>query len=104
MNSQAAIQDDASIKKPVFHAIYKTENIKIFSIAFEKGALLQEHHAPAPALLTCLKGKVAYIAEDNTKVLSENEKVNISPTEVHAVKAVETSLCMLIIDFQCAVD
>lgn len=104
MNSPTAMQPEINKKKPLFHAIYKTGNMKVFSIAFEKGAHLQEHRAPAPAILTCLKGKVAYMTESNTKVLSENEKVNISPTEVHAVKAIETSLCVLIVDFQRSID
>jgi|GEM_PF-1324043 len=99
MKLQTLAYPEKGAKKPVFHLIKKTENYKVFSISFEEGAFLKNHRAPVPATLTCLKGKVAYITEKGKKILLKNEQVDISPSEIHAVKALESSTCLLILDF-----
>jgi quercetin dioxygenase-like cupin family protein len=80
---------------PVAKILYKGYNSKVLVIGFKKGMLLKEHKAHFPSKLTVLKGKVVYRQNENETILDMYDEIEIQVDVIHAVEALEESLCLL---------
>ena len=81
---------------PVAKALYKKDGFKILMLAFKKGMILKEHKAHVPTKLVVLKGSVKYISESTEIELGKYDEFDIPVNDLHAVSALENSLCMLL--------
>ncbi len=80
---------------PVAKALHKSEHFKVLVIAFNKGMTLKEHKASVYSKLTILKGSVHYHGTTNIVILNEYDEMEIPIEELHAIVALEDSLCLL---------
>jgi quercetin dioxygenase-like cupin family protein len=80
---------------PVAKALHKGEHFKVLVIAFTKGMILKEHKTSVYSKLTILKGSVHYHSTTNIVVLNEYDEMEIPLEEIHAIVALEDSLCLL---------
>jgi quercetin dioxygenase-like cupin family protein len=80
---------------PVAKALYKTDGCKILVIAFKKGMLLKEHQTAVGGKLTILEGCVTYIEGDKNIELNKYDETIIPAKTIHAVQALEDSLCLI---------
>ncbi len=81
---------------PVAKALYKKEGFKVLMLAFKKGMILKEHKAHMPTKLVVLDGKVTYRSEALEIKLDKFDEFEIPVDDLHAVYALEDSLCMLL--------
>ena len=81
---------------PVAKALFKKEGFKVLMIAFKKGMVLKEHKANVPTKLVVLEGSVKYKSETTEIELGKYDEFEIPINELHAVNALENSLCMLV--------
>ena len=81
---------------PVAKALYKKEGFKVLVLAFNKGMILKEHKAHIPTKLVVLEGSVKYISETTEIELGKYDEFDIPVNDLHAVSALENSLCMLL--------
>ena len=81
---------------PVAKALYKKEGFKVLVLAFNKGMILKEHKAHIPTKLVVLEGSVKYISETTEIELGKYDEFDIPVNDLHAVSALEESLCMLL--------
>jgi len=80
---------------PVAKALHKGEHFKVLAVGFKKGMLLKEHQAYLPTKLFVIKGKVIYVQGEMETTLSCMDEIEIPVNIVHAVTALEDSLCLL---------
>jgi len=90
------LQQVATATHPVAAAIHKGDNSKVLAIAFRQGMMLKGHKSPIPAHLLVLTGKVLYQEENLSRTLEQYDSTPIPEGEMHAVQALEDSLCLLI--------
>jgi quercetin dioxygenase-like cupin family protein len=90
---QLANQDtnDPSIK-----ILKKGEGYKVIVLGFKKGMILKEHSTPIPAKLIVVDGKVNYKEVNRTLILDKFDELDIPVNVIHAVEAIEDSICFLI--------
>ena len=81
---------------PVAKALFKKEGFKVLVIAFKNGMVLKEHKANVPTKLVVLEGSVKYKSETTEIELGKYDEFEIPINELHAVNALENSLCMLV--------
>ena len=81
---------------PVAKALFKKEGLKVLVIAFKNGMVLKEHKANVPTKLVVLEGSVKYKSETTEIELGKYDDFEIPINELHAVNALENSLCMLV--------
>ena len=81
---------------PVAKALFKKEGFKVLVIAFKNGMVLKEHKANVPTKLVVLEGSVKYKSETTEIELGKYDEFEIPINEIHAVNALENSLCMLV--------
>ena len=81
---------------PVAKALFKKEGFKVLVIAFKNGMALKEHKANVPTKLVVLEGSVKYKSETTEIELGKYDDFEIPINELHAVNALENSLCMLV--------
>jgi quercetin dioxygenase-like cupin family protein len=81
---------------PVAKALYKTDAFKVLAIGFKKGMVLKEHKASLPSKLIVMDGSVMYKYVNNEILLNKHDEYVIHADEIHAVVALEDSLCLLI--------
>lgn len=81
---------------PVAKALYKKDGFKVLMLAFKKGMILKEHKAHVPTKLVVLEGSVKYISESTEIELGKYDEFDIPVNDLHAVSALENSLCMLL--------
>ena len=81
---------------PVAKALFKKEGFKVLVLAFKDGMVLKEHKANVPTKLLVLEGSVKYKSETTEIELGKYDDFVIPINELHAVNALENSLCMLV--------
>ena len=81
---------------PVAKALYKKDGFKVLMLAFKEGMILKEHKAHVPTKLVVLEGSVKYISESTEIELGKYDEFDIPVNDLHAVSALENSLCMLL--------
>ena len=81
---------------PVAKALYKKDGFKVLMLAFKEGMILKEHKAHIPTKLVVLEGSVKYISETTEIELGKYDEFDIPVNDLHAVSALENSLCMLL--------
>ena len=82
---------------PVAKALhFQNQGCRILMIGFKKGMHLKEHKVNLPATLYVLQGAVVYIQNAFKKEVKALENIDIPINEMHAVDALEDSLCLLI--------
>ena len=81
---------------PVAKALYKKDGFKVLMLAFKKGMILKEHKAHVPTKLVVLEGSVKYISESTEIELGKYDEFDIPVNDLHAVSALENSLCKLL--------
>jgi len=82
--------------KPVVKLFRKTNDAKLIIIGLKQNIKLKEHTTPVPAKLTVLEGCVKYIQGEETIMLNQYDEQEIPVQIVHALEAVEDSICLLI--------
>lgn len=81
---------------PIAKALYKKEGFKVLVLAFKKGMILKEHKAHVPTKLVVLDGKVLYKSDAEEIIFNKYDEFDIPLNDLHAVSALEDSLCMLL--------
>ena len=81
---------------PVAKALYKKEGFKVLVLAFKKEMILKEHKAHVPTKIVVLDGRVIYKSDAEEIILDKYDEFDIPVNELHAVHALEDSLCMLL--------
>ena len=81
---------------PIAKALFKKEGFKVLVLAFKDGMVLKEHKANVPTKLVVLEGSVKYKSETTEIELGKYDEFEIPVNELHAVNALENSLCMLV--------
>ena len=81
---------------PVAKILHKGTAFKVIVLVFKKGMVLKEHKTSVPTKLTVMNGKVNYIGPSWNKIMDEYDDFDIPLEEIHAVEALEDSLCLLI--------
>ncbi|WP_194776222.1 cupin domain-containing protein [Pararhodonellum marinum] len=81
--------------QPVAKSLHHGKGFKVLIIGFRKGMILQKHKAHTKSKLTVLEGAVVYKEESRNVALTQYEEVEIPVEIMHAVEAVEDSLCIL---------
>ena len=90
---QLANQDN---HQPSIKILRKGKDYKVIVLGFKKGMILKEHSTPIPAKLVVIEGKVNYKEVDKALVLDKFDELDISVDVIHAVEALEDSICFLI--------
>lgn len=88
--------ENQNTDRPAIKIYQKGEGYKIIVMAFKKGMILKEHATPIPAKLLVLEGKVNYKEASRNLVLDKLEELEIPINVIHAVTALENSICLLI--------
>jgi len=81
---------------PVAKSIHHQEHTNVLAIAFKKGMQLKDHKTARTSTLFVVRGTVLYIQGDVETSLHEFEDLQIPVNIIHAVTALEDSLCLLI--------
>lgn len=76
-------------------ALTKDLNITIFS--FDKNEFINEHSAPADALVYILEGELEISIDKKIYIVKENEMILMPAKVLHALKALDKSKMLLII-------
>ncbi|MBU0695932.1 MAG: hypothetical protein KKE39_05325 [Bacteroidetes bacterium] len=82
--------------QPSIKILRKGKDYKVIVLGFKKGMILKEHSTPIPAKLVVIEGKVNYKEVDKALVLDKFDELDISVDVIHAVEALEDSICFLI--------
>nr|MBC7611689.1 hypothetical protein [Pseudopedobacter sp.] len=90
---QLANQDT---NQPSIKIFKKGKDYKVIVLGFKKGMILKEHSTPIPAKLVVIEGKVDYKEVDRALVLNKFDELDIPVDVIHAVEALEDSICFLI--------
>lgn len=81
---------------PSIKILKKGEGYKVIVLGFKKGMILKEHSTPIPAKLAVIEGKVKYKETDRTLILEKFDEMDIPVKVIHAVEALEDSICFLV--------
>lgn len=82
--------------RPKIKILKKGEDYKIIVMGFKKGMILKEHSTPIPAKLLVIEGKVNYKEADKNLIIDKFDEYEIPINVIHAVDALEDSICLLI--------
>lgn len=96
MTIKEAIAELELKRDPVAKLMHKGIAFKVIVLAFKKGMILKEHKTSVPTKLTVMNGKVNYIGASWNKIIDKYDELDIPLEEIHAVEALEDSLCLLI--------
>lgn len=96
INEILAELEHQNSEHPTIKILKKGEGYKIIVIGFKKGMILKEHSTPIPAKLLVIEGKVNYKEADKNLILDKFNEYEIPINVIHAVEALEDSICLLI--------
>jgi quercetin dioxygenase-like cupin family protein len=82
---------------PVIKVLQNQASGKVLVIGLKKGVSLKKHQTAIPARLAVIEGKVAYQQNDISVTLNKFDDIAIPVNRLHAVEALEDSICLLII-------
>ena len=83
-------------QNPVAKILHTSDTVKIIVLAFKKGMVLKEHKTAISAKLLVIDGKVKYLSSVTETILNLHDEFLIPINELHAVEAIEDSVCLLI--------
>ena len=84
-----------SSSHPVAKPLHHGTNFKVNIMGFKHGMILKEHTTLVRAKLTVLEGSVIYKEANRVVELKQYDEVYIPINVMHAVEAIEDSLCIL---------
>lgn len=99
----AAGLDDLERQNPVIsgvaspHMTYEGDGFRVRHLAFDRGAVLPEHAAPLPVVITVVEGKVCFESEGEVYQLSQGAIIHFGAGVRHVVTAHEISRLVLIL-------
>lgn len=82
---------------PVVRVLQNRTAGKVLVLGFKKGMVLKEHQTAVPARLVIMEGAVNYKQEGKSVMLTKFSDHEIPVKVMHAVEAVEDSICLLIV-------
>ena len=88
--------ETTATERPVVKIIHQNESCKVMALGFNKGMVLGNHHTEVPATLIVLDGSVIYEESGRKHTLNKFDELKIPVLVVHAVTALENSVCILI--------
>ena len=91
-----AIADLASAQNPIMRILHEGGNFKALVLTFKEGMTIKEHKSNVPATLVVVSGKINYHNATTTVTLEKYDNFSIIPEELHAVTALEDSVCLLL--------
>lgn len=91
-----AIADLASAQHPVMQTLHEGDNFKALVLTFREGMTIKEHKSNVPATIVVVSGKINYHNATTTVTLEKYDNLSIIPEELHAVTALEDSVCLLL--------
>lgn len=91
-----ALQVEAA-EAPVIKVLQNQVSGKVLVIGLKKGVSLKKHQTAVPARLVVIEGKVVYQQDDTSVTLDKFSDLAIPVNILHAVEALENSICLLII-------
>lgn len=76
-------------------ALIKTPSLDLRRLTLAKGGELPTHTAPGEITVMCVKGKVAFTAEDKTHELPEGRLIQLAAKVPHSVVGLEPSVVLV---------
>jgi len=76
-------------------SLVKGDGINVALMMLKKGAKLQEHHTRAPVTVQVIDGRINFIANGKTQVVTRGMIVALDRAIEHSVEAVEESALVL---------
>jgi quercetin dioxygenase-like cupin family protein len=92
----SAITDLASAQSPIIRILHEGVNSKALVLTFKEGMTIKEHKSNVPATLVVMSGKINFHNAITTVTLEKYDNFSIIPEELHAVTALEDSVCLLL--------
>lgn len=77
------------------HLTFDGEGFRVRHLAFDAGAVLPEHTAPAPVVISVVQGTVLFAIGGEDHKLSAGAVIQVEPGVPHVVTALEPSRLML---------
>lgn len=93
---KSALHDLENSNHPIARIVHGDKSCKTIVLAFKKGMTLKEHKTNEPTTLLVLDGEIQYRAGDEEITLRKYNQTGIAPGLLHAVEAIEDSVCLLI--------
>lgn len=93
---EAALNELEHATHPVAKVVHNDANCKTLVLAFKKGMKLKEHKTDKPTTLLVLEGEIIYSAGGEEVFLKKFNQIGIPVGLLHAVEAIEDSVCLLI--------
>lgn len=84
-------------KTPVIKVLQNQASGKVLAIGLKKGIALKEHKTAVPARLVVIEGAVDYRQGGTSTKLDRFSDRGIPANILHAVEALEDSICLLIV-------
>ena len=81
---------------PVVKILQRGDQFKVIAMGFKKGMVLKEHKTPIPAKLVVIDGSIIYWQGEESIALNKFDEHEIPVDIIHAVEALEDSICILI--------
>lgn len=82
---------------PVTEMLHQNNGFKVIMLGLNVNVLLPDHHSKLPTKLTILKGSVVYRDTSGNTPLFQYDELDIPVNEIHSVRAIRPSLCLLTI-------
>lgn len=83
-------------ERPIVKVLQKSENVKVIVLGLKKGSILKEHQTSVTTKLVVIEGNVTYREGSTSVIIDRFEDINIPVNTLHAVEAMEDSICFLI--------
>ncbi len=81
---------------PVARVIYIKDHFRVIAITFLKTMILNDHKTPYESKLLVIEGRVRYKESEKEIILNQFDETIIPMNVIHAVTALEDSVCLLI--------
>jgi len=81
---------------PVAKVIHQSEHSKVIVLGFKEGMTLADHKTNVKTTLVVIKGTVCYLQDGEKTILHQFDQLAIPVNLIHAVQAIEDSVCFLI--------
>jgi quercetin dioxygenase-like cupin family protein len=81
------------------HALARTDAMEVIRIVIPKGKAINEHLVDGEIQVQCLKGRVQFIYENNTRTLKKDDWLFLGEGVSHSLQAEEDTVILLTILF-----
>jgi len=86
----------AGAERPIVKVLQKSENVKVIVLGLKKGVILKEHQTNVTTKLVVIEGNITYREGSASVMIDRFEDIDIPVNTLHAVEAMEDSICLLI--------